>query len=111
MKRRRASPRSADGTADPDPEGAGLGQHRLGSFTRGARNRHPLRPRAGGAHLITARLVQRLDITAPPATTPRPVGMVVNRRDDGAPMNIRARTCRPESAEASEDLGKGTGLR
>lgn len=41
--------------------------------------------------LITARLAQRLDIEALAATIPRPVGMVVNRPEGGAPMLVSAR--------------------
>jgi cytochrome P450 len=41
--------------------------------------------------LIIARLAQRLDIEADSLDKPRPVGMVVNRPDGGAPMRVRHR--------------------
>lgn len=41
--------------------------------------------------LIIARLAQRLDLTATSTATPRPVGMVVNRPEGGAPFHISPR--------------------
>jgi cytochrome P450 len=41
--------------------------------------------------LIIARLAQRLDLQPTSSTVPRPVGMVVNRPDGGAPFNVMAR--------------------
>ena len=41
--------------------------------------------------LIVARLAQRIDIEATAATPPRPVGLVVNRPEGGAPMRVRTR--------------------
>jgi cytochrome P450 len=41
--------------------------------------------------LITARLAQRLDLRPVSDQLPRPVGMVVNRPDGGAPMRVQVR--------------------
>ena len=41
--------------------------------------------------LILARLAQRLDLTPTSSTVPRPVGMVVNRPEGGAPFQVNAR--------------------
>lgn len=41
--------------------------------------------------LIISRLAQRLDIEAVRAEKPRPVGMVVNRPQGGAPMRVSPR--------------------
>jgi cytochrome P450 len=41
--------------------------------------------------LIIARLAQRLDLTATSTAIPRPVGMVVNRPEGGAPFHISPR--------------------
>ena len=41
--------------------------------------------------LIIARLAQRLDLQPTSSTVPRPVGMVVNRPDGGAPFSVTSR--------------------
>ena len=41
--------------------------------------------------LVLARLAQRLDLTPTSSTVPRPVGMVVNRPEGGAPFQVTAR--------------------
>jgi len=61
-------------------------------FSRGARNCIGFALAQMELTLILARLAQRLDIAAVPgASKPRPVGMVVNRPEGGAPMYVRAR--------------------
>ena len=77
---------------DPDPERAALADIAWVPFSRGARNCIGFALAQMELTLILARLAQRLDITAVPgASKPRPVGMVVNRPEGGAPMYVRAR--------------------
>ena len=45
--------------------------------------------------LIIARLAQRLDITTTLTTIPRPVGLIVNRPEGGAPIRVATRHSMP----------------
>jgi cytochrome P450 len=49
--------------------------------------------------LIIARLAQRLDVSATTTIIPRPIGMVVNRPDGGAPFRVASRTATPRSGD------------
>ncbi len=81
-----------DRFVDPDPERAALADIAWVPFSRGARNCIGFALAQMELTLIMARLAQRLDITlVPGASKPRPVGMVVNRPQGGAPMHVRSR--------------------
>lgn len=60
-------------------------------FGRGARNCIGFALAQIELTLIISRMAQRLDISAPTSTVPRPVGMVVNRPEGGAPMSVGGR--------------------
>ncbi|MDO8363677.1 MAG: cytochrome P450 [Actinomycetota bacterium] len=63
-------------------------------FGRGARNCIGFALAQMELTLIIARLAQRLDLTPPTTTIPRPVGMVINRPTGGAPFAITPRSTR-----------------
>jgi len=60
-------------------------------FGRGARNCIGFALAQMELTLIIARVAQRLDLVPVTSTVPRPVGMVVNRPEGGAPMRVTVR--------------------
>ena len=80
-----------DRFVDPAPEQRALADIAWVPFGRGARNCIGFALAQMELTLIAARLAQRLDIVATTERTPRPVGMVVNRPEGGAPMHVSAR--------------------
>lgn len=90
-----------DRFVDPGPEQKTLADIAWVPFGRGVRNCIGFALAQMELTLIIARIAQRLDITAPSAALPRPVGMVVNRPSGGAPMLVRARPATSPTHDAA----------
>jgi cytochrome P450 len=80
-----------DRFVDPDPGQQALADLAWVPFGRGARNCIGFALAQMELTLIIARLAQRLDIEPIARRLPRPVGMVVNRPEGGAPMRVTPR--------------------
>ena len=80
-----------DRFVDPPDDRKALADIAWVPFSRGARNCIGFALAQMELTLIVARLAQRIDIEATAASTPSPVGLVVNRPAGGAPMRVRAR--------------------
>ncbi|MBA2386484.1 MAG: cytochrome P450, partial [Acidimicrobiia bacterium] len=80
-----------DRFVDPDPEQQALSDVAWVPFGRGARNCIGFALAQMELTLIVARLAQRLDVQLVTTEKPRPVGMVVNRPQGGAPMRVATR--------------------
>jgi cytochrome P450 len=80
-----------DRFVDPPDDQRALADIAWVPFGRGARNCIGFALAQMELTLIIARLAQRLDVTATRDREPRPVGMVVNRPEGGAPMRVAAR--------------------
>lgn len=76
---------------DPTPEQKALADAAWVPFGRGPRQCIGFALAQMELTLIFARLAQRLDVTAPRAEVPRPVGMVVNRPEGGAALLVAPR--------------------
>jgi cytochrome P450 len=80
-----------DRFVDPPPERRALADIAWVPFGRGARNCIGFALAQMELTLIIARLAQRLDVRPVRDVEPRPVGMVVNRPEGGAPMRVGLR--------------------
>jgi hypothetical protein len=80
-----------DRFVDPAPEQRALADIAWVPFGRGARNCIGFALAQMELTLIIARLAQRLDLAPTSTSEPRPVGMVVNRPQGGAPMRVTPR--------------------
>lgn len=80
-----------DRFVDPDPAQKELADIAWVPFGRGVRNCIGFALAQLELTLVISRLAQRLDLTPPDRQLPRPVGMVVNRPQGGAPMLVEAR--------------------
>jgi cytochrome P450 len=80
-----------DRFVDPPEERRALADIAWVPFSRGARNCIGFALAQMELTLIVARLAQRLDVSALDSAEPRPIGMVVNRPQGGAPMRVSPR--------------------
>jgi cytochrome P450 len=83
-----------DRFADPTDDQKALADLAWVPFGRGARNCIGFALAQMELTLIISRIAQRLDIEALRDEIPRPVGMVVNRPEGGAPMRVGPRSSR-----------------
>lgn len=80
-----------DRFVDPDPDQKALADIAWVPFGRGARNCIGFALAQMELTLVIAGLAQRLDVEPVTDVLPRPVGMVVNRPQGGAPMRVAIR--------------------
>ena len=78
-----------DRFVDPTPEQEELARAAWVPFGGGARNCIGFALARMELTLVLSRLAQRLDIDLAMSSTPRPVGMVVNRPEGGVPARVR----------------------
>jgi cytochrome P450 len=80
-----------DRFVDPPEDRKALADIAWVPFSRGARNCIGFALAQTELTLIIARLAQRLDVGSTSTDEPKPVGMVVNRPEGGAPLRVAAR--------------------